>query len=782
MKSCALMTLAWLGLVGPLTADPIEVSDLESRLELAGDNAVEIRGFVEAAAERHGKFGERAAIYLVEGMPEKDLKGLSKAFLVENLDLAMKAREDYPWAKDVSEELFMNDVLPYASLDETREAWRPDFYKRSAAIVKDCETAAEAVQALNREFFKEYNVHYNTGRKAPNQSPSESKALGMATCTGLSIILVDACRAVGVPARVAGTALWSNKRGNHTWVEVHDGERWWFTGADEYNEKGLDRAWFTGDASKAVADDWKHAIWATSWKKKDGHFPMVWDLKNKEVGAVNVTARYTKGARKAEEKVAVHVRVFDKLGGERMVVQVELLGADGSVVQSTMTKAGTADMNDMAAVKVKAGEAFQLRLSHDGEVRLLEKVVDGEETLDLHWDGLAKAESLPGVRQWLELLPEERHLSVPSRSLSKDEASAVTELVFATLREEEKEARKEELQRRDATEDGSIQLGVVKAAGKEMKVLEKTFGEEPEGGRSLWISMHGGGGAPARVNDGQWKNQIMLYQPKEGIYVAPRAPTDTWNLWHEGHMDDLIDRTIENYVIDRGVNPDRVYLMGYSAGGDGVYQLAPRMADRFAAASMMAGHPNDASPLGLRNLPFMIWMGERDGAYKRNEVAAQWGEKLNALQQNDAEGYVHQTNIVAGKGHWMDREDAAALPWMAKHERNVWPKKLVWHQSGRTHGRFYWLAVDREAAGKGQLVEAHVEGQKITLTSEEVGKVTLRLSDELVDLDKEVVVEFNGKEVFRGAVPRKTAAIFESLQERLEVGTAATALLEVEAQ
>ena len=50
------------------------------------------------------------------------------------------------------------------------------------------------------------------------------------------------------------------------------------------------------------------------------------------------------------------------------------------------------------------------------------------------------------------------------------------------------------------------------------------------------------------------------------------------------------------------VDPNRVYIMGYSAGGDGVYQLAPRMADRWAAAAMMAGHPNDASPLGLRNI------------------------------------------------------------------------------------------------------------------------------------------------------------------------------------
>ena len=90
--------------------------------------------------------------------------------------------------------------------------------------------------------------------------------------------------------------------------------------------------------------------------------------------------------------------------------------------------------------------------------------------------------------------------------------------------------------------------------------------------------MHGGGGAPRRVNESQWENQIKLgkaYKPAAGLYVAPRAPTDSWNLWHEGHIDPLFDRLIQNMIVFEGVDPDRVYLMGYSAGGDGVYQLAP---------------------------------------------------------------------------------------------------------------------------------------------------------------------------------------------------------------
>jgi len=125
----------------------------------------------------------------------------------------------------------------------------------------------------------------------------------------------------------------------------------------------------------------------------------------------------------------------------------------------------------------------------------------------------------------------------------------------------------------------------------------------------------------------------------------------------------------------------------------------------------------------------------------------------------------------------MDREDRAAVPWMAKRVRQAWPKRVVWHQGGRTQQRFYWLAVEEEAAKKGTTVRGEVEGQKISLQAEGVGKMTLRLSDALVDLDEEVVVELNGAEVFRGKVPRTTGAIYGSLLERLDVGMVAAGSL-----
>ena len=299
-----------------------------------------------------------------------------------------------------------------------------------------------------------------------------------------------------------------------------------------------------------------------------------------------------------------------------------------------------------------------------------------------------------------------------------------------------------------------------------MPFYYQVFGEKPSTGRRLYISMHGGGGAPKHVNDQQWENQKRLYRPAEGVYLVPRAPTDTWNLWHQGHIDKMFSRLIENLIVFEDVDPNRVYLMGYSAGGDGVYQLAPRMADQLAAASMMAGHPNETSPLGLRNLPFAIFCGGRDGGYDRNKVAAQWGDKLAELQQADPDGYCHRVTIYPDKGHWMDRQDADALPWMATYRRNLLPKRIVWKQDDVTHDRFYWLAVDAENRKARSEVVAELADQRISVTAPELDRLTVRLCDAMLDLDAPVEIVAGEKTVFSGNVQRTIGTLAKTLTER----------------
>jgi len=307
---------------------------------------------------------------------------------------------------------------------------------------------------------------------------------------------------------------------------------------------------------------------------------------------------------------------------------------------------------------------------------------------------------------------------------------------------------------------------VLRIGDLSMPFFVAIYGEAPADGRSMYLSMHGGGGAPARVNDQQWENQKRLYEPAEGVYVAPRAPTDTWNLWHQDHIDDFFQRLIQNMVLFHQVNPDKVYLMGYSAGGDGVYQLAPRMADFFAAASMMAGHPNETSPLGLRNLPFALYMGGKDAAYKRNEIAADWEKKLQALRSADPEGYLHRVRIFPEFGHWMQKKDAEALPWMSQYRRQKYPSKVVWKQDDVMHERFYWLHAPKESFSERGEIVVSIDAQKMVIEIMECSTLTLRLNDHLVDLDREVTIFRKGQKLFSGKLERRLETMIQSLMDR----------------
>lgn len=274
--------------------------ELRAKTASALIRAGESRGrLFEAMAETPAE-RRKAMAFTLANMSDTDLQNISAELLKTHVGLAWEAWQTAPWRELIDESLFLDAVLPYASLDETRELWIPQMREKCLPMVADYQTPGAAGIALNRKIFDEFNVHYHaTKRPKPNQAPSESLEVGYASCTGLAILLVNACRSVGVPARIVGVPRWTGMQGNHTWVEIWEDGVWHPVGASESTDLG--QVWFAEAAAKADPRHPFTRIYATCHTRGDTHFPLVWNLGNSEAPAVDVTAAYRKNTEKSDD-------------------------------------------------------------------------------------------------------------------------------------------------------------------------------------------------------------------------------------------------------------------------------------------------------------------------------------------------------------------------------------------------------------------------------------------------------------------------------------------------
>lgn len=361
---------------------------IDRTIATAGDNAKELKKALKEVPrnEREGM------AFLISYMPERDAKSLSADFLLENVQYAYKARAEFPWAKEVPDSVFLNDVVAYANLNENRESWRKDFYERFKKYVAPCKTMREAIDSVNKNVRDELLVDYNTKREKPDQAPYESMRQHMASCSGLSILLTDAFRAVGIPSRVAGTPAWHDDRGNHNWNEVWIDGQWRFT--EYYPSDDLDQSWFLTDAGKAIKEDVRKAIYAASFKPTGCYFPLVWDENIRYVHAENVTDRYTSlyraqlSATPADgSHVALRVMVFrDKdhaeASGDRVATNLDVFKGDKQLYGGRSTGA-TQDMNDVLTFNVEKNQQYIVKFMN-GKGEMQTQTVDvGDDTTTL---------------------------------------------------------------------------------------------------------------------------------------------------------------------------------------------------------------------------------------------------------------------------------------------------------------------------------------------------------------------------------------------------------------
>ncbi len=703
--------------------------------------------------------------FLLENMPQRDLQTLNADFLLNNTAIAYKAFQESPWAKNVPHDIYLNEVLPYVCTTEDRDNWRNRLYEISRPIVKDCKTPLEACRALNEKLFGLLDVKYSTKRRVPDQGPVETMETGVATCTGLSILLVDACRSIGVPARIAGTPLWYDKSGNHTWVEVWDGD-WFFTGAAEQSPDGFNRGWFVGNASKAVRDDRQHAVYASSFRKTGTTFPMVWNMDADYVHAVNVTDRYTQYAKpEVASGLSLKLDVFDRPVGKRVATKVTIIDATDPLFQfNGISKGDTADMNDHLIFQLPKRRTYIVGVEYE-EQQHRQYYTTGtasEDKLPIFLGGVPPVPAPPNnfyiPQPVTKPIGAKMDVSLKKEVTAYFTASAVQKADWEFSHDLEKLLRNNEPAVRQAVWEAYVKAPIhdslrldfeskrVRFENHISPYTIKTVGTRPAKGWALFIAMHGGGNAPQELNDSQWRHMQIYYRdhPEVGgyIYVALRAPDNSWNGFYTGYTYPLIQNLLRQFMLFGDGDPNKKFIMGYSHGGYGAFAIGSKMPDYFAAIHASAGAPADGSTSEtLRNTVFTTMIGGMDTMYGRYDRIVEFNKAIQNLRGDRKDIYPVTVQIVADSPHsgLPDREKIAE---MYPNVRNPVPRELTWQLTDDVIRDFFWLYTPKPVSGK--RFDATCSNNHIKATSD-LATAYILLDSRLINFKKTVKLDFNGK-------------------------------------
>ena len=351
----------------------------------------------------------------------------------------------------------------------------------------------------------------------------------------------------------------------------------------------------------------------------------------------------------------------------------------------------------------------------------------------------------------------------------------------STIMENKKEAEMRALiwDEYKKSQDDILEHREIHYNGYTMRFAYFIIGEAYENGYPLFIALHGGGNTTAEINEGQFEHMQIYYKDsiENGIYLTVRSITDSRADIHAAPESFVMyDKLIENFILHRNVDPNRVYLMGFSAGAE--YAIAPRFADRLAAVALSAGHHGWHSPVNLMNLPFLGQVGENDIAFNRHHENIIFGMRLQELQDQFPNKYIYQIFVHRNKGHqiidnshqrhlqsvhadniaWMN-EAADTANWintnsvdfLTQFVRDPLPKEMVWDLSSRAEMRniqsFYWLSACMSMTSGKILASYDTADNRVVISTTDIkDPFYVMLNSDMVNFDRPLVLVVNESE------------------------------------
>lgn len=161
---------------------------------------------------------------------------------------------------------------------------------------------------------------------------------------------------------------------------------------------------------------------------------------------------------------------------------------------------------------------------------------------------------------------------------------------------------------------------------------------------------------------------VLVPQASEGThwgyYIGSPVPAD------------LVVGIIQQLETEFSIDPDRIYLTGFSMGAMGTFYLVGRYPGLFAAAAPMAGGGDPAIARHITRIPLWAFHGDRDNfvpvAGPIREGLAVYGTR-NMIEAMRAAGGAPRYTEMKAYGHlipcWVLRR-TELIPWLFSQRRN----------------------------------------------------------------------------------------------------------------
>lgn len=138
------------------------------------------------------------------------------------------------------------------------------------------------------------------------------------------------------------------------------------------------------------------------------------------------------------------------------------------------------------------------------------------------------------------------------------------------------------------------------------------------------------------------------------------------------------------------VDPDRVYLVGSSAGASGAMHLASLYPDQFAAVVPLVAAGNNYPIANFLNLPVAIHHGAKDWTSAICDARVQY-QKMKEF------GCPVILKEYPNAGHAIPRPHEPIMAWLFAQNRNLSPARVTHSCESPRFGRSYWMEINEFA-------------------------------------------------------------------------------------